>query len=45
MKKYTTKVTELPDSKVEIKGEVAWDTVATYEKKSFDHMAGHLELA
>lgn len=44
-KKHTTTVTQLPDSKVEIKGSVAWDTVAAYEKKAFDHMAGHLELA
>src|ERR1700749_1362569 len=44
MKKYTTKVTELPESKVEIKGEVSWEAVAEYEKKAFDHMAGHLEL-
>jgi FKBP-type peptidyl-prolyl cis-trans isomerase (trigger factor) len=45
MKKYTTTVTQLPDSKVEIKGEVIWDTAAEYEKKAFSHMAGHLELA
>jgi len=44
MKKYTTTVHELPDSKIEIKGHVAWDVVAEYEKKAFDHMAGHLEL-
>ncbi|HTH93127.1 MAG TPA: trigger factor [Candidatus Paceibacterota bacterium] len=43
-KQYTATVTNLPDSKVEIKGEVAWDTIASYEKKAFDHLAGHLEV-
>ena len=45
MNKYTATVTELPDAQVSIEGEVSWETVATYEKKAFDHLAGHLELA
>ncbi len=44
MKPYTTKVRELPDSKVEIKGEITWEAVAKHEKKAFDHMASHLDL-
>lgn len=43
-KKYTAKVTHLPDAMVEINGEVLWDTVAQYEKKSFDHLASHIEV-
>lgn len=43
-KTHTVNVKELPDSKVEISGSVSWDTVATYEKKAFEHMAGHLNL-
>ncbi|MES2224668.1 MAG: trigger factor [Patescibacteria group bacterium] len=44
MKQYTTTVSQLPDSKVAIKGEVSWEAVSKFEKKAFDHMAGHLEL-
>jgi FKBP-type peptidyl-prolyl cis-trans isomerase (trigger factor) len=43
-KTHTATVTALPDSKVEITGEVTWETVAHYEKKAFDHMAGHLNI-
>jgi FKBP-type peptidyl-prolyl cis-trans isomerase (trigger factor) len=43
--KYTVTVTELPDSQISIEGELAWETLASYEKKAFDHLAGHLELA
>ncbi len=43
-KTHTATVKSLPDSKVEITGEVMWETVAHYEKKAFDHMAGHLNI-
>ncbi|MDB5254890.1 MAG: tig, trigger factor, trigger factor [Candidatus Nomurabacteria bacterium] len=43
-KTHTASVKELPDSRVEITGTVQWDTVATYEKKAFEHMAGHLNI-
>lgn len=43
-KQYTATVKQLPESLVEIQGQVHWDTVADYEKKAFDHLAGHLEV-
>ncbi len=43
-KKHNTTITHLPDSKVEIKGEVAWESLTQYEKKAFEHLAGHLEI-
>jgi FKBP-type peptidyl-prolyl cis-trans isomerase (trigger factor) len=42
---YTATITELPDAQVSIEGEISWDVLAPYEKKAFDHLAGHLELA
>jgi FKBP-type peptidyl-prolyl cis-trans isomerase (trigger factor) len=43
-KQYTATVKQLPDAMVEIKGEMVWDTLTQYEKKAFDHLAGHLEI-
>lgn len=43
--KYTITITELPEAMVEMKGEVMWETVEAYEKKAFDHLSEHLELA
>lgn len=43
-KTHTSSVKELGDSQVEITGSVQWDTVATYEKKAFEHMASHLDI-
>jgi FKBP-type peptidyl-prolyl cis-trans isomerase (trigger factor) len=44
MSTYTAATTQLPDSKVEVRGEVTWEKVAEYEKKSFDHLASHVEI-
>lgn len=44
MNTYTATITELPDAQVSIEGEVSWEVLATYEKKAFDHLSGHLEL-
>lgn len=41
---YTVTITKLPGSMVEIKGELAWDAFATYEKASFKHLAAMLEI-
>ena len=43
-KKYTVTITKLPGSIVEIKGEIAWDALAVYEKKAFERLGAHLEL-
>ncbi len=43
-KQYTTTLEPLADSKIAIKGEIAWEAVAEYEKKAFDHMASHLDI-
>ncbi len=43
-KTHTVNVKELPDSKVEITGSVTWEAVAKYEKRAFEHMAGHLNI-
>jgi FKBP-type peptidyl-prolyl cis-trans isomerase (trigger factor) len=37
-------IKELPGSMVEIKGEIAWEDFATYEKKSFQRLSTHLEI-
>ncbi len=41
---YTVTITELPESMVEITGELSWESFATFEKKAFDRLAAHLEL-
>jgi FKBP-type peptidyl-prolyl cis-trans isomerase (trigger factor) len=43
-KKYNATVTPLPDTMVEIKGEISWDVLSQYEKKAFDHLASHVEV-
>ncbi len=41
---YTVTITELPESMVEITGELSWESFAIFEKKAFDRLAAHLEL-
>lgn len=41
---YTTTVTSLPKSMVEIKGEIIWEAFAAFEQKAFDRLAALLEL-
>jgi FKBP-type peptidyl-prolyl cis-trans isomerase (trigger factor) len=43
-KTFTATITQLPNSMAEIHGEVLWETIAEYEKKSFDHLASHVEV-
>ncbi|MDB5188774.1 MAG: tig, trigger factor, trigger factor [Candidatus Nomurabacteria bacterium] len=45
MNTYTATITDLPDAQISIAGEVSWEVWSQYEKKAFDHLAGHLELA
>lgn len=44
MNTYTATITDLPDAQISIEGEVSWEVLAQYEKKAFDHLAGHLEI-
>lgn len=37
-------IKELPGSMLEIKGEIAWETFATYEKKAFERLSAHIEV-
>jgi FKBP-type peptidyl-prolyl cis-trans isomerase (trigger factor) len=46
-KKHTIKdliVTALPESMVEIKGEIAWEDFAVFEKKAFTRLSEHVEI-
>ena len=45
MNTYTATVTELPDAQISIEGEISWEVLAQYEKKAFNHMAEHLDIA
>jgi tape measure domain-containing protein len=37
-------IKELNGAMVEIKGEIAWETFSTYEKKAFERLAKHVEV-
>jgi FKBP-type peptidyl-prolyl cis-trans isomerase (trigger factor) len=43
-KKYTVTVTKLPESMVEIKGEITWDAFSAFETKAFNRLAALLEI-
>jgi FKBP-type peptidyl-prolyl cis-trans isomerase (trigger factor) len=43
-KKYTVTITPLPESMVEIKGEITWDAFSTFEAKAFNRLAALLEV-
>lgn len=42
--KTKTTIQHLPDSLVEIQGELAWDAFSTYEAKAFERLSAHLEV-
>lgn len=37
-------ITNLPDSMIEIKGELSWEAFAKYEKKALEQLSKHLEI-
>jgi FKBP-type peptidyl-prolyl cis-trans isomerase (trigger factor) len=37
-------INELPNSSVEIKGEISWENFKTFEKKAFERLSEHLEI-
>lgn len=43
-KPYTITITSLPGSTVEIKGEISWNHVATFEDKAFEKLAAQIQL-
>lgn len=43
-KPYTIQKTELPGSTIEIKGEITWDHLATFEEKAFAKLAEKIHL-